>query len=933
MDVPSGAPLRRSPVVVGREAEIDLLTRSLRAARKRSTGAIVLVGEGGIGKTRLLSEAIATAHRFGMAVLTARAPVTAPPPFCLISEALRGWLRATDAPVSLGSYDRGIGIVLPEWPYAEPIALDDAARRLLSLESIVQLLRVAADGSGALLVFDDVHGGDAESIEALRYAVNAQVEGLVVLAAMRPAEHPQADELVRRLRGALDVEIVTLAPLDDRGVTDLAAAILDRRPSSDLVADLVARTDGVPLLVEEVVLAHDRAETVSHGGHANVPRNVTDLAAARLQLVGDPQRDVLIAAAVLGDFDSTLLPRVAEVDDIVVGDAVAAGVRVGLLESVNGELAFRHAIIRDAVLAATVPHVVDMFHRRAVAALAALPPTAERLQRVAQHLRATDDDESAARALTEAAQLQLHDHALLAAEVTARSAAALASEGQTRAVAADTLATVLVSQGRWSDALALDALTVAAHGEDPARRRRIASAAIEVGRPEVAEVEIEAALRDGDSSAELLLLDGRLAVLRGAAPRALSRAASVAEDEASTLDERLAALDLQARALDFSGDRDGAVATWEHEAAVAESAGRTQARLRAVVQLGKLELFMGRPPQRLHEAVDLARDAGALVELGWAQENLSIGLAIHGDLAAAKAVIDDAIDRCRALDLDQLAYLLACRGMHASFLSDDDEADLDAAEAMLPTLDMKLHLTSMRADIALRAGRYDDAIAWFEQCDALMSEMPGAVPMDAPCWHVWALAAAGRTAEAQAALERARAMPDLERWFGRPIIIRAGDAMLTRDVERLDRELDDAAAMMPMDVAHLRQLAAAIIGGPDTTRWLRAALDAFATGGATVQADRIRQQLRDAGGSVPRRRRTGRATVPSELAASGVTVRESEVLHLLGDGRTNAEIAERLYVSVRTVEAHVSSLLAKLAVRNRAQLATISTATDWELAT
>jgi DNA-binding CsgD family transcriptional regulator/tetratricopeptide (TPR) repeat protein len=918
--------------VVGREAEIDLLTRSLRAARKRSAEAIVLVGEGGIGKTRLLNEAIATAHRLGMAVLTARAPVTAPPPYCLVAEALRSWLRAVDAPASLGSYDRGIGIVLPEWPFAEAVALDDAARRLLSLESIVQLLRTAADGSGALLVLDDVHGGDAESIEALRYAVSARVEGLVVLAAMRPAEHPQADELVRALRRALDVDIITLSPLDERAVSDLATAILDRRPAADLVADLVARTDGVPLLVEEVVLAHDRAETPIHGGHANVPRNVADLAAARLQLVGEPQREVLVAAAVLGDFDSILLPIVAAAGDAAVGEASAAGVRVGLLESVNGGLAFRHAIIRDAVLAATVPHVVDMFHRRAVDALEALPPTAERFQRVAQHLRATNEDERAARALVEAARLQLHDHALLAAEATARAAAALARDDGTRADAADTVATVLVSEGRWSDALALDALTVAAHGEDPARRRRMASAAIEVGRPEVAEVEIEAALRDGDASAELVLLDGRLAVLRGDPQRALARAASVADDAASTLDERLAALDLQARSLDFTGDREGAAASWEREAAVAAAAGRTQARLRAVVQLGKLELFMGRPPQRLHEAVDLARDAGALVELGWAQENLSIGLAIHGDLAAAKAVIDDAIDRCEALDLDQLAYLLACRGMQASFLTDDDAADLDAAEAMLPNVDLKLHLTSMRADIALRAGRYDEAIGWFEECDALMSQMPGAVPMDAPCWLVWALAAAGRTREAEAALERARAIPDLERWFGRPIIIRAAEAMLAGDVERLDRELDDAEAMMPMDVAHLRQLAAAIVGGPDTTRWLRAALDGFAAGGATVQADRIRQLLRDAGGSVPRRR-SGRGSVPAGLADAGVTARESEVLRLLGDGRTNAEIAERLYVSVRTVEAHVSSLLARLAARNRAQLATISTATDWERST
>jgi DNA-binding NarL/FixJ family response regulator len=926
--VPSGAALRRSPVVVGREAEIDLLTRSLRGARKGETANVVLVGEGGIGKTRLLNEAIASAHRLQLSVLAAQAPITSPPPYYLISEALRRWLRTTDATASLGPYDRGIGIVLPEWPYAEPAVLDDAARRLLALESIVQLLRQAADRSGALLVLDDVHASDAESIEALRYAISAGVEGLMVLAAMRPDEHAHADELVRVLRRSLDVDIVSLPPLDERAVTDLAAAILDGRPSEDLISDVVARTDGVPLFVEEVVLAHIRAETVIQGARPDVPSGITDLAAARLRLVADGQRDVLLAAAVIGDFDARLLPLVAHADDATVNDALAAGVRVGLLESTNGELAFRHAIIREAVLAASVPHLIDTLHRRAAIALQSLPPTAVRLQRLAQHLRAISSDSEAARALAGAALMQLRDHALLAAEESARAAVALAPEPASRAEAADALANVLVAQGRWSDALALDELTVSEHGEDPARRRRIAAVAIELGRPEAAEPVIERALHDGDTSAELFLLDGRLAVVRGDAQRALARAAHVMDDAATTLDERLAGLDLRARALDFIGDRDGALATWEHEAGLAAAAGRTQAQLRAVVQLGKLELFMGQPPQRLRDAVDLARDAGALVEMGWAQENLAVGLAIHGDLAAGRAVLDDAIPRCEALRLDQLAYLIAGRGMIASFCSDDHEADFDAAESMLPTLDVKLHVATMRADIALRAGRYDDAIDWFERCDELMAEMPGAVPMDAPCWLVWALAAAGRRTDAEAALERARAMPDLDRWYGRPIVLRAAEAMLDGDVARLDAELDGAEAMMPLDVAHLRQLAAVILGGPDAGRWLRAALDGFTSAGATTQTDRIRQQLRDAGSPVPRRR-SSRGTVPSQLADAGVTVRESEVLRLLGDGQTNAEIAARLYVSVRTVEAHVSSLLAKLGARNRAHLAAICTATDW----
>ena len=77
------------------------------------------------------------------------------------------------------------------------------------------------------------------------------------------------------------------------------------------------------------------------------------------------------------------------------------------------------------------------------------------------------------------------------------------------------------------------------------------------------------------------------------------------------------------------------------------------------------------------------------------------------------------------------------------------------------------------------------------------------------------------------------------------------------------------------------------------------------------------------------RRRNAAAAVPAELASSGVTVREAEVLRLLGEGLSNADIAAKLFLSVRTVETHVSSLLAKLQARSRGQLTAISSAIDF----
>jgi len=113
-----------------------------------------------------------------------------------------------------------------------------------------------------------------------------------------------------------------------------------------------------------------------------------------------------------------------------------------------------------------------------------------------------------------------------------------------------------------------------------------------------------------------------------------------------------------------------------------------------------------------------------------------------------------------------------------------------------------------------------------------------------------------------------------------------------------------------------------VLGGDSRIPWLREALDIYEATGAAAFRERARQLLRDAGGPVPRRRAA--PAVPKALAARGVTGREAEVLRLLGDGMSNSDIAAKLFLSVRTVETHVSSLLAKLQVRSRGQLTALS---------
>jgi DNA-binding CsgD family transcriptional regulator len=921
-----GEGVRSATVLVGREAELDQLLRAVRGARAGQPSCTLVVGEGGVGKSRLLDEATTAARRLGLGVAAGRAPITGPAPFSIVAQALRSWSRGHPLTPTRSPFDQGLRLVLPEWetPDGHAADLTAAQLRLLALEGIGLALRqIVQAGHGALLALDDLHAADPDSLEVIRYVSAAAVDGLAIVGALRGGESPLADELVRTVRTDTAAAVIELDPLGRRAVGELVTSLLGAAAPDELVADVTARTDGVPLLVEEVVEAHVRAGSVDmtggtarwRGGTVLVPRSVRGMVEARLEPLPGPQRDVLVAGAVLGQFDSAgVLAAVARCDEETVHDALSRGVDVGLLATRAGLIGFRHDLIREAVLDAAVPHLVVQMRRRAAAAL----PGDAAGDRRAAHLAAAGDDDEAAGAFAAAALTELRAHALLGAERLARQAAGLALVSATRARAADALAAVLAAQGRWAEALAVDEATVAESGGTAERLHRMLTAALEAGYADRARAMLA---RAGDDLPLTRVLAGRVALVGGDAATALAEADRVLAGTVD-IDTRLAALDIRARALDFLGDRTAAGQAWAAQAKQATAAGRTQAELRAVFQLGKQEFFDGHGLDRLRESAELARRAGALLELAWAEETLATALLLQGDPAAALEVLEGAIPRARELGLDQLGFLLAARAGALSFTRESVEALLAEAEAVAPAPELLLLTATIRADIAMRHGRYEEAVTHYETVTKLMAGLVGVAPMDGPCFLVWALAAQGRT-EAAAALRRAEAMPDLARWHPRPVIVAAGRALLAGDPAGVDTAIAAACGPMPFAVALMRDIGAQVLDGEHRIRWLREALDIYETAGATAHRDRIRGLLRDAGGSLPRRRPPP-AAVPDQLARQGVTAREAEVLRLLGEGKSNADIAAALFLSVRTVETHVSSLLAKLQVRSRGQLIALS---------
>jgi hypothetical protein len=183
--------------------------------------------------------------------------------------------------------------------------------------------------------------------------------------------------------------------------------------------------------------------------------------------------------------------------------------------------------------------------------------------------------------------------------------------------------------------------------------------------------------------------------------------------------------------------------------------------------------------------VEVAAAAGALIELSWAEETLAIALTLQGDPAAALAILDAAVPRARELRLDQLGFLLVAQAGALSYTRPDVEAIFAEAEAeaVAPAPDLLVFTTSIRADIALQHGRWDEAIA----CSVCPTRWPPRCPA-APRWTGPATClGAGRGlpgGRGRAVLKAG--LPDLARWYPRPVMVAAGRALLDGDADGVD---------------------------------------------------------------------------------------------------------------------------------------------------
>ena len=662
---------------------------------------------------------------------------------------------------------------------------------------MLALLAAIGGDHGCLLVLEDLQWADPDTLDLVAYLAGV-VSGAPVLLALTAR-----DDVVlpgtARLTAVPGLTAIALRRLDGAGVAALAAACRGgAAPAGADLRELVARSDGLPFLVEELLGA----------ASSQVPPTLAGLVAGRLAALPAAARPLLVAAAIAGgDPDWRLVGAVTDAPQSAVLGALRAAADVGLLAVEEGRLRWRHALTATllpperAALAARAAHVLDARgepgDREAAAGLYVEGGDSERGAEVLVELARAD---TARGALRSAAQLLA-----LAAATGAPAGPVVAERVRVltllgRAAEALELGEAALRTVRGDEHVALFGLGAHEHGEGDPSAPSLAAArelALEAG------LLVHVVQADLIGANAVLLVDGPAAavpLLREAAARA----------------GRLRLTGLQAMAELFMA---------ADSALVADLPAMT----------GSLAAAVSRPDAPT-EVVTLGPMVRALPYL------------MHHDLPRASALFDEAIPALlahgSAIPIDHIGLWALLR----TAVGDRDRAARETLREnrSLSTAGNRAALGYADAIAAGRAGRPDAAVALFAEAGATIARFP---------------------------------------WWNR--------------------------------LLRLLALEAAVVDGwDDPVPALRVDLAAHEAAGEENLARTCRDLLRAAG--APTRRRG--APVAPALRAHGITGREAEVLALVVTGLTNAETAERLYLSSRTVETHVARLLAKTGCADRAQL-------------
>jgi DNA-binding CsgD family transcriptional regulator len=645
-----------SPTLIGRRSELAELQEAAQRAAAGRPGLVLVAGEAGVGKSRLVAELAAWARTERFRVLTGGCVSLSGEvaPFAPIVEALRMLpteLSPSELTVVVGPRAEELDALLPhtagaaQAPGATGISVDGSQARRLEL--VLGLLGRLAQNSPLILIIEDIHWADGSTLDLLTFLVrNLRTEPILLIATLRTDEPESARSplpVLAELERLPSVQRIDLDRLNRADVAQQMAAILGGRAASGFVEDVFARSQGNPFFAEELVAATPIAGAV-------LPPTLRDVVVARVGALNDEARGLVRTASVAGRrFPEQLLESIAGLDDAAFEAALREAIDRYVLVREPGEagdrISFRHALAQEALYA-------DLLR-------------SERLRLHAACARAIDQGGRSHTDPIRAAELAYHWQAAeeperaLRAAIGAGEAAQAAGVRKEAAVQFERALALIDGGSEMPEDLALDRVELleraAANGEhDPARsvrHIREALGLVDADRDPVRAGLLHAALGRylrlaGEGPAALAAC--RTAVqLVPSDPPSLARASVLAG-----LGHILTTLMLPADMLPI-GREDG-IAICEEAVAIAAALHAPRLETHALTSLGGLVAYRRDPEAgltMLRRSLEIASEIDSLDDIGRAYDSLLDVLtfaATRYDEAAELALsVIDAIDLTR----------------------------------------------------------------------------------------------------------------------------------------------------------------------------------------------------------------------------------------------------------------------------------------------
>ncbi len=388
VDVPGDAD--RS-VFVGREAELDQLLSLLDEAQAGRGRIALLVGEPGIGKSRLADEVMNTARARGAVVLIGRCwEAGGAPAYWPWVQSLRALVRETRADLLREQIRSGaaeLAQLVPEIGELVPVerdqpTLDAGSARFRLFEAVSSFLSAAARSRSLVLVLDDLHAADEPSLLMLQFVARELRDSrLLVIGAYRNVDPTPSDPLTSALT-ELGREPVTrsivLAGLVEADVGRYFELTTGEAPSAELVAAVSEETDGNPLFLGEIVrlLVAEGGFMTQETPRLAIPQTVRDVIARRVRRLSEESGRVLVLASVLGrEFSVDALASIAGISDDDLLDTLDEAMLERVVTDVPGSpghLRFAHVLIRDTLYEELTTARRVRLHRMVLGTLEAL---------------------------------------------------------------------------------------------------------------------------------------------------------------------------------------------------------------------------------------------------------------------------------------------------------------------------------------------------------------------------------------------------------------------------------------------------------------------------------------------------------------------------------------------------------------------------------